>query len=100
VVRIEWEDLAAPGVQGSIGQVRFGSAETVLYRDRVEGHIVTAHYDPQMGYWTDGPQAWWIVEHAPTDRADSNGTPVRRSQFFATEAELKRAWDQVRGEQR
>lgn len=96
---IRWEDLAAPGVRGSIGQVLFGSVQTVMYRDRLDGHMITAHYRADAGHWlVEGSQAWWIVEHAPTERSDTDGTPVRRSQLFTSDSELNTAWNRLREE--
>jgi hypothetical protein len=56
----------------SVRRVHFGSVQTVEYRDSVHGVRFTVHMDPR-------DLTWWIVRHAPAERADTDGTPVARS---------------------
>ena len=94
---IRWSDLTAPGVRGTtIGQAAFGSVNTVIYRNHRDGRVFTAHHSDRMTLWlVTGNKAWWIVEHNPTDRADTDGPALRRSQVFTTEDTLNAAWEQL-----
>ncbi len=76
-------------VTGSVDRGACGVG-SVVYRDTVAGIRYTVHTNPDSG-------ASWIVQHAPTDRGDSDGVPVRRSVMYYDAEALNAAWELVRG---